>query len=203
MYWIFPQLELYTWDLGLMYRRSAAKGSKMAQIKMRRAVEADLRSIAAINTAVFLGDRDRLESALEWVTCWFHAYPLYQYFVVEVDGTLAGYAGWQVHGGFKRAEPVVELDQIGIAREYQGLGLAPDLMRKCMREIVEWTKQKNDRIESHVTFVVWGYTFNFNALSVYAKQFGDGVCGFRTQFGSRAESMLRLRMPVILPVRDA
>jgi GNAT superfamily N-acetyltransferase len=179
------------------------KGSKMiGQTLVRRATEADLSRIAAINTAVFLGDRDRTESALEWVTCWFRAFPLYQYFIIEVDGALAGYAGWQVHGGFLRAEPTIELDQIGIAREYQGRGLAPHLMRECMQELVEWTQKKNDRIESHVTFVVWGYTFNFNALSVYAKQFGDGVCGFRTQFGNRAESMLRFRMPIIRPIRN-
>ncbi len=169
---------------------------------IRRAVEADLDAIASINTAVFLGDRDRLESALEWVTCWFRAFPLYQYFVVEVDGTLAGYAGWQVHGGFRRAEPAIELDQIGIDRAHQGKGLAPHFMRECMRELVSWMQKKDDRIESHVTFVVWGYVFNFNAMNVYAKQFGDGVCGFRTQFGSRAENMLRLRMPITRPVRD-
>ena len=151
--------------------------------------------------AVFLGDRGQLASALEWITCWYRAFPLYQYFVVEIDGALAGYAGWQVHGGFHRAEPAIELDQIGIDRAHQGKGLAPHLTRECMSQLVEWMQQKNDRIESHITFIVWGYTFNFNAMSVYAKQFGDGVCGFRTQFGNRAESMLRLRMPIIKPVR--
>jgi len=171
-------------------------------ITVRRATEADLPHIAAINAAVFLGDRDRIASALEWVTCWFRAFPLYQYFVVECDGKIAGYAGWQLHGGFLRAEPVVELDQIGIDRAYQGLGLAPLLMRECMQSLVDWAQEKNDRIESHVTFIVWGYTFNFNAMSVYAKHFGDGICGFRTQFGDRAESMLRLRRPIVRPVRE-
>lgn len=169
---------------------------------VRRAIESDLEAISSINSAVFLGDRDQLASAHEWVTCWYRAFPLYQYFVVEIDGKVAGYAGWQVHGGFHRAEPAIELDQIGIHHAHQGKGLAPHLMRECMKELVEWMQNRNDRIESHITFVVWGYTFNFNAMSVYAKQFGDGVCGFRTQFGNRAESMLRLRMPVIKPVRD-
>lgn len=173
-----------------------------SQFNVRRATESDLVAIATINSTVFLGDRDKLDAALEWATCWHRAFPLYQYFVVEVDNVMAGYAGWQVHGGFHRAEPVIELDQIGIERNFQGKGLAPHLIRECMRELMEWTQEKNDCIESHVTFVVWGYTFNFNAMSSYAKQFGDGVCGFRTQFGSRAESMLRLRMPVIRPVRE-
>lgn len=173
-----------------------------SNITVRRATAEDLPAIAAINTSVFLGDRDRIESALEWATCWFGAFPLYQYFVITCDGNIAGYAGWQVHGGFLRAEPVIELDQIGIDREHQGKGLAPILMNNCMNELVEWAQHKNDRIESQITFIVWGYTFNFNAMSVYAKTFGDGICGLRTQFGSRAESMLRLRRPVVRPVRD-
>jgi len=172
------------------------------EIIVTRATEADLEKIASINAAVFLGDRDRMDSALEWTTCWFRAFPLYQYFVLRLDGAFAGYAGWQVHGGFRRAEPVIELDQLGIDRAHQGQGLAPLLIRECMRVLVQWMQEKNDRIESHITFVVWGYTFNFNAMSVYARLFGDGVCGFRTQFGSRAESMLRLRTPAIRPVRD-
>ena len=171
-------------------------------ITVRRAVESDLPAIASINKAVFLGDRDSGESSLEWVTCWFRSYPIYQYFVLETEGGIAGYSGWQVHGGFRRAEPVIELDQIGIDRIHQGRGLAPELMRESMSALMQWMREKNDRTESHVTFIVWGYTFNFNAMSVYAKQFGDGVCGFRTQFGNRAESVLRLRMPLIMPVRN-
>ncbi len=96
---------------------------------VRRATEHDLGAIASINAAVFLGDRDRLTSALEWATCWYRAFPLYQYFIVEIDGVLAGYAGWQMHGGFHRAEPAIELDQIGLDRSQQGKGLAPYLMR--------------------------------------------------------------------------
>ncbi len=172
------------------------------KITVRRCEEVDLPKIALINSSVFLGDRGQVESAHEWIKCWYKAFPLYQYFVIEVDDELSGYAGWQVHGGFRRPEPVIELDQIGIDRKYQGHKLGPHLMRECIRELAEWMQQKNDRIESHITFVVWGYTFNFNAISVYAKQFGDGVCGLRTQFGNRAESMLRLRMPIILPVRE-
>lgn len=168
----------------------------------RPAVESDLAAIAAINTAVFLGDRDRLGSALEWASCWFKAYPLYQYFVIEVEGKLAGYAGWQVHGGFSRAEPVIELDQIGIDPAYQGLGLAPQLLQFCERELKAWMQKKNSRIESHISFVVWGYALNFNAMNVYAQDFGDGICGMRTQFGNRTENMFRKRVPIVMPVRD-
>lgn len=170
---------------------------------IRRAEEKDLSSIARINATVFLGDRDRPDSAARWIDCWFRAFPLYQYFVIERESAVVGYAGWQVHGGFLRAEPVIELDQIGIDPKMQGKGIAPLLMRECIDTLVAWTQETNDRIESHVTFVVWGYSFNFNALSVYGKNFSDSAQGFRIMFGERAETMLRLRRPIIRPVRDA
>jgi GNAT superfamily N-acetyltransferase len=168
---------------------------------IRRAELKDIEAIGHINSSVFLGDRDKLESAMKWITCWFNAFPLYQYFVIECDKEVVGYAGWQLHGGFHRAEPVIELDQIGILPSHQGKGLAPILTRECMSQLMEWTKEHNDRIESHLTFVVWAYALNFNAVSVYAKHFTDGVSGLRTQFGARAESMLRVRMPIVRPVR--
>jgi len=174
----------------------------MNGVILRRAQERDLESIARINAEVFLGDRDRPESAREWVECLWRAFPLYQYLVVESGGELAGYAGWQLHGGFHRAEPVIELDQIGIDSKFQGQRLAPQLTHYSMLELADWLKKKNDRIESHITFVVWVYALNFNAISVYAKDFTDGVCGMCTQFGNRAQVMLRVRLPVVMPVRE-
>jgi GNAT superfamily N-acetyltransferase len=172
------------------------------KIVIRRAEEKDLPRIAAVNSGVFLGDRDLPSGALDWATCWFKAFPLYQYFVVEVDGVVAGYAGWQMHGGFHRAEPAVELDQIGVDPKFQGRGLGPELTARSMREIIAWVQASNTRIESHITFLVWAYALNFNAVSVYAKTFTDGVRGCRIQFGDRAENMLRVRVPIVRPVRN-
>ncbi len=173
----------------------------MSKIVLRCAEERDHFSIACINSTVFLGDRDREEGSQEWVASMAKAHPVYHYFVAEIEGVIAGYAGWQMHGGFHRAEPVIELDQIGIDPTHQGKQLAPQLTRFGMRELADWLKKKNDRIESHISFIVWAYALNFNAISVYAKDFTDGVCGMRTQFGNRAEVMLRVRVPVIMPVR--
>lgn len=174
----------------------------MSERIIRRAREEDLPHIARINAEVFLGDRDHPESAKNWVDCYFRAFPLYQYFVAEVDGRVVGYAGWQAHGGFHRAEPVFELDQVGVTKSEQHKGISLELQRTCMRMLTDWARETNDRIESHVTFVVWVYGFNDNAKNSYAQVFGEGMQGFRTQFGYRAEVMLRCRFPVIRPVRN-
>jgi len=169
---------------------------------VRRAAESDLTRIAELNSQVFLGDRGSPETAEDWVRCWFRAFPLYQYFVIVADGMIAGYAGWQIHGGFRRPEPVVEFEQMGVDPQLQTRGLGSKLMEESMREVVAWLLQKNNRIESHVSVVVWVYGLNFNAIKVYAKLFVEGMTGMRTQYGTRAEIMLRRRVPMVREVRD-
>lgn len=169
---------------------------------VRRATDADLAAITHINAKVFLGDRDNFESATEWIGCWFNAFPLYQYFVIEVDGVVAGYVGWQIHGGFLRPEPVIELEQLGVDPKFQGQKLGPKLTEESMREVVAWIQKRNNRIESHVSVIVWGYASNFNAMKVYYERFTEGARGFRIQFGDRAETMLRTSVPLIRPIRE-
>ncbi len=169
---------------------------------VRRAVEGDILAIARINAEIFLGHRGSEEDAQRWVFSLFRAFPVYQYFVAEnTDGTILGYIGWQMHGGFLRSEPVMELEQVGVGKKWQGCKIGPKIISESMREIASWTKAHNNRIESHITFIVWVYAFNFNALKVYAETFGEGIVGMRTQYGNRTEVMLRVRAPLILPVR--
>ncbi|GEM_PF-2091263 len=175
-------------------------------IKDRAVVElagiGDLPEIARINAKVFLGDRDNVASAMEWIKCWFAAFPLYQYFVIKVDGVVAGYIGWQIHGGFLRPEPVVELEQIGIDPQFQGQKLGPKLTEESMCAVVAWIQKRNNRIESHVSVIVWGYASNFHAMKIYHERFTEGARGFRIQFGNRAENMLRMSIPLVRPIRE-
>lgn len=176
--------------------------SSQIPVIVRRAEEKDLPEMAKINASVFAGDRDNPESAEKWMRCFLNAFPLYQYFVVEVDSTIVGYIGWQFHGGFLRSAPVIELEQIGISRDCQGQRLGPKLTDESMKEIVIWCRKNNNRIESHIYLTVWGYAHNFNAMKVYFEKFTDGVMGMRRQHGDRAEMMFRLKMPALLPIRN-
>jgi len=170
-------------------------------VTVRRTEKKDLPEIAKINANVFAGDRDNPESAEKWMRCLFNSFPLYQYFVIEVSDTIAGYIGWQFHGGFLRPAPVIELEQIGISKGHQGQGLGPILVEKSIKEVVKWCRENNNRIESHIYLVVWSYAHNFNAMKVYFEQFNEGMMGMRRQHGDRAEIMLRLKIPALLPIR--
>lgn len=171
-------------------------------IVVREAKERDIPAIAQINGDVFLGNRDNLEHAISWIKAHFAAYPAYHYFIIEKDGTFAGYVGMQIHGGLLRASPVIEVEQVGIDRVFQGQGLASLLIEEAISRSVELIEKLDNRIESHVTFTVWAYEHNENALKVYQKIFTDGRMGERTQYGDRKEVMLRLRKPLVIPARD-
>lgn len=169
---------------------------------VREATEKDISAIAQINGDVFLGNRDNIEHATSWVRAHFLAHPVYHYFVIEKDGVFAGYAGMQIHGGLLRALPVVEVEQVGVSRMFQGQGLGPLLMKEAIRQSAELLQKLDNRIESHITFTVWVYEHNENALKVYEKIFTDGLAGERTQYGDRKEIMLRLRVPLVIHARE-
>lgn len=171
-------------------------------IVVREAEDEDVSRIAQINSDVFLGNRDNAEHADLWISAHFVAHPVYHYYVIEKDGVFAGYVGMQIHGGLLRASPVIEVEQVGIGRDFQGQGLATVLIKEAIRLSALLIEKIDNRIESHITFTVWAYEHNENALKVYEKIFTDGRMGERIQYGDRKEVMLRLRVPLVIPIRD-
>lgn len=169
---------------------------------IRRAKSGDIDRIAAINAQVFNGHKDNVHRARQWVEALMRSFPVYHYFVLEFGGEVAGYIGWENKGGFLRPVPVIELEQLGIDPSHQGKGFAGLLCTQSLDQMIRWISENNNRIESHITVVVWCYALNLNALKVYAELFTDGMKGFREQFGDRAESMLALRVPMIRPERS-
>lgn len=131
-----------------------------------------------------------------WVCGLFSSYPSYHYFVILVDGEVAGYIGWQVHGGLLRPEPVLELEQIAIHPDFQGNGLAAKLISESRAEMCTWLALI-DPIAQALVVVVWAYANNTNALKVYEKEFPDGIQGMRVQYDGRTEVMMRRRISLI------
>ncbi len=171
-------------------------------IEVRGAEKKDIAEIARINGQVFLGNRDNISSASLWIDAHFAAYPMYQYFVLEKDRKFAGYIGMQIHGGLLRASPVIEVEQVGLGHGFQGQGLGPMFIKEVIRQAAQIIEKLDNRIESHITFIVWAYEHNENALKVYEKIFTDGRMGERVQYSDRKEVMLRLRVPFVIHVRD-
>ncbi|MBI4085191.1 MAG: GNAT family N-acetyltransferase [Candidatus Liptonbacteria bacterium] len=132
--------------------------------------------------------------------CRLNSFPLYQVFVLEVSGTVVGYIGWEIHGGFQRPLPVVELEQIGLMPSFQDKGLGSVLQNESMATIARWVGDNNKRIEAQINFTVWAYSGNLRAINSYMKIFADGVVGMRTQYGGRSEVMLRHQLPYIVSV---
>jgi GNAT superfamily N-acetyltransferase len=155
------QIESFTDFFPFQYRIAPTS----TLIRVRPAIETDLPTIADINARVFLGNRERPEAAVRWVKALFAAHPIYQYFVIELDDVVRGYVGWQQHGGFMRAEPVIELEQLGIDPNFQGRKLSDKLVDQSLQQIIEEVRRTNDRIESHITVLVWSYALNLNAIA--------------------------------------
>ncbi|MEK7547115.1 MAG: GNAT family N-acetyltransferase [Patescibacteria group bacterium] len=170
------------------------------QSVVRRAEEKDLPALTEINLACFSGNQGGPDSARQWMECRLNSFPLYQVFVLEVDGEVVGYIGWEIHGGFQRPLPVVELEQIGLMPSFQDKGLGGILQNDSMAAVAEWVRDNNKRIESQINFIVWVYSGNLRAIASYMKIFSDGVVGMRTQYGGRSEVMLRHQLSHVVDV---
>ena len=174
--------------------------------RIRRAVIEDCDAIAALNAAAFLGNRGDDDAATRWVRCWMGAGDIYHYFLLEqlFEGSAplpCGYISWQLHGGFLRAQPVIELEQLTVSDAVKGFNFGAILIEQTRATMTEWLLTHNSRIESHIAFVVWCYAHNLKGLSTYGKTFADGVVGMRTMYGDRTELMYRHRVPMIREYR--
>jgi ribosomal protein S18 acetylase RimI-like enzyme len=155
---------------------------------IRRATRKDIPQIAVINSSGFQGNRADEAAALQWVQDHFNSGNLYHYYVVEREGKILAYIGWEIHGGYLRANPSVELEQLAVLPEYMDQKLGGVLIDTTMREMKNWVQARNNRIEGNIRFFVWGYFDNDRAHAVYRQHFPQAG-GFRQQFGPRAEIM--------------
>ncbi|HVY72583.1 MAG TPA: GNAT family N-acetyltransferase [Candidatus Paceibacterota bacterium] len=161
---------------------------RFAEAGIRRAVEADIPEMAQLNSSGFQGNRGDLGAALEWVRDHFHSGKRYHYFIIEREGKVVGYIGWEIRGGYVRSDPAVELEQLSVDPRLKGQGLARLLIATTMPEMKRWVQKNNNYIASNIRFFVWGYFDNEPAHSVY-REFFPQCRGYREQFGPRAEIM--------------
>jgi ribosomal protein S18 acetylase RimI-like enzyme len=115
-------------------------------MQIKRANNQDLEKISQIASENFSGLRD-VKDARQWVTCNFSAFPRMQYFVAEDSGSMAGYILWLEKGGFRR-ESVFELEQIAVAKKFQGQGIGTQLIEKSLMEIKNHVEARGAKLKA-------------------------------------------------------
>ena len=114
-------------------------------VLIRRMKETDIDDMTKVYLDSFKGMRDP-ESVEKWIRCNFNAYPRMQYFVAEIDGRVVGYILWVEKGGFRK-EAVLELEQIGVLRDYRGQGIGSKLIIKSLEEMKKYLMGRGSKLK--------------------------------------------------------
>jgi ribosomal protein S18 acetylase RimI-like enzyme len=115
-------------------------------INIKKAEEKNLKEIAKIASENFSGLKN-IKNAEQWISCNFLAFPRVQYFVAEENGKIAGYIEWMEKGGF-RENSVWELEQIAVAKDFQGQGIGTQLIENSFLEIKKYLKKRGSKLKA-------------------------------------------------------
>jgi ribosomal protein S18 acetylase RimI-like enzyme len=115
-------------------------------MEIKRANNQDLEKISQIASENFSGLKD-IKDARQWVACNFSAFPRVQYFVAEDSGNITGYILWLEKGGFRK-ESVFELEQIAVAKNFQGQGIGTFLIEKSFLEIKKHLEERGAKLKA-------------------------------------------------------
>ncbi|OTG81541.1 GNAT family N-acetyltransferase [Acinetobacter sp. ANC 4648] len=109
---------------------------------VRKANQSDLDDITEIHHKSFV----RQSASKQWIESTLAAYPRYFCYLIENEKT-CGYIFWAQKSGF-RAEVILELDQIAIHPDFQGLGLSKILIVESLKNVEKELSVKNQKIKS-------------------------------------------------------
>ena len=106
----------------------------------------EINKIAKIAAQNFSGLK-KIADAKKWASCNFSAYPRAQYFVAKTKGKISGYILWIEKGGFRK-EAVFELEQIAVAKDFQGQGIGTQLIEESLLEIKKYLKKRGSILKA-------------------------------------------------------
>lgn len=153
----------------------------------RRANEADISAIAAINRLSFSGNKPP-GLAEEWIASHYRQGNQYQYFVFVSEGRVAGYISWEIRGGFAREIPVIELEQLAVHPDQRGRGIGGRLVEETFAVMRAWVKGRQPEA-TKLRVLVWTRKDNEKAQALYTK-----ICptplSYRNIYGGSDEVML-------------
>ena len=127
---------------------------------VRKAHQNDLTDIAEIHHKSFIRQAD----SKQWIASTLAAYPRFFCHVIVSDKTV-GYIFWAQKSGF-REEVILELDQIAIHPDFQGLGLSKKLIIESLKDVENELLQRNQKIkdrkkENHEKFFLGSVLISF------------------------------------------
>jgi ribosomal protein S18 acetylase RimI-like enzyme len=136
-------------------------------LTIRRATTADVLQIAAVHREAF----PRQQESEVWVAATLAAAPRILTFVAEQQAArVVGYVFWAQKSGI-RPSAVLELDQVAVASQLRGRGIARNLISESLRLV------KSDLRENHqvVTSVLVSTRADNEAQRLYAQVLGAKV----------------------------
>ena len=110
-----------------------------------RTTAKNLPEIVKIASENFSGLKET-KKARQWITCNLSAFPRVQYFVAEENNKIAGYIEWIEKGGF-REDSVWELEQVAVAKDFQGQGVGTQLIKESFLRIRKYVEERGNKLK--------------------------------------------------------
>ncbi|WP_089604753.1 GNAT family N-acetyltransferase [Acinetobacter piscicola] len=110
---------------------------------VRKATLDDVNSIAMIHQQAFI----RQIESHQWIGSTLAAYPRFFCYVIIESEMIVGYIFWAQKSGF-RTEVILELDQIAMHKDFQGLGLSKKFIVESLRDVQVHLTNTNQSIKS-------------------------------------------------------
>jgi ribosomal protein S18 acetylase RimI-like enzyme len=115
-----------------------------------------------------------------------------RYFVAEEAGTISGFILWTEKSGF-RTEVILELEQLGVLPEKQGLGIGETLIRKSLPLVADELVKRGARVKA----VLITTRSDNDAQRLYRKALGAEVEATISNLYSGDEVIMVARNPHI------
>jgi ribosomal protein S18 acetylase RimI-like enzyme len=136
---------------------------------IRPATPQDIAAIAAIDRESFSGNKPA-GAAERWAAANFAQADKFRYFVAELEGKVVGFISWEIQGGFKRKNAVVELEGLAVAESGRGKGAGTALIAESLPLVKAWIKEINPDSPIMRVFL-WTKKSNQPAIALYKKTF--------------------------------
>jgi len=104
----------------------------------------DISVVASVHSEQFARQRH----SANWVSCNFSAFPRIMMFVARNEkDRVIGYIQWIQKSGF-RQDAIIELEQIAVHQDYQGIGIGEKLIRESLSSVRAYLDDNHSKLKS-------------------------------------------------------